>query len=52
LIDPISQEARTGGQPAFEKASFVLEYGMKGAALDLGEGDDPQLLPQHAESRF
>lgn len=35
LIDPISQEARTGGQPAFEKASFVLEYGMKGAALDL-----------------
>ncbi len=35
LIDPISQEARTGGQPAFEKAAFVLEYGMKGAALDL-----------------
>lgn len=35
LIDSISQEARTGGQPAFEKASFVLEYGMKGAALDL-----------------
>ncbi len=35
LIDPISQEARVGGQPAFEKAAFVLEYGMKGAALDL-----------------
>lgn len=35
LIDPISQEARTGGQPAFAKAAFVLEYGMKGAALDL-----------------
>ncbi|MEZ5384479.1 MAG: hypothetical protein R3F13_03070 [Prosthecobacter sp.] len=35
LIDPISQESRTGGQPAFDKASFVLEYGMKGAALDL-----------------
>jgi len=35
LIDPISQEARTGGQPAFETAAFVLEYGMKGAALDL-----------------
>lgn len=35
LIDPISQEAHTGGQPVFEKASFVLEYGMKGAALDL-----------------
>lgn len=35
LIDSISQEARTGGQPAFEKAAFVLEYGMKGAALDL-----------------
>ena len=35
LIDAISQESRTGGQPAFEKAAFVLEYGMKGAALDL-----------------
>lgn len=35
LIDPISQESRTGGLPAFEKAAFVLEYGMKGAALDL-----------------
>lgn len=35
LIDSISQEARVGGQPAFEKAAFVLEYGMKGAALDL-----------------
>ena len=35
LVDSISQEARTGGQPAFEKAAFVLEYGMKGAALDL-----------------
>lgn len=35
LIDPISQESRTGGAPAFENAAFVLEYGMKGAALDL-----------------
>ncbi|MBK8093967.1 MAG: hypothetical protein IPK32_18845 [Verrucomicrobiaceae bacterium] len=35
LVDPISQEARTGGAPAFDKAAFVLEYGMKGAALDL-----------------
>ena len=35
LIDSISQEARIGGHPAFEKAAFVLEYGMKGAALDL-----------------
>jgi hypothetical protein len=35
LIDPISQESRSGGKPVFEKASFVLEYGMKGAALDL-----------------
>ena len=35
LIDPISQEARTGGAPAFDKAAFVLEYGMKAAALDL-----------------
>jgi hypothetical protein len=35
LVDSISQEARVGGQPAFDKAAFVLEYGMKGAALDL-----------------
>jgi hypothetical protein len=35
LLDPISQELREGGAPAFEKASFVLEYGMKGGALDL-----------------
>lgn len=35
LIDAISQECRVGGQPAFERSSFILEYGMKGAALDL-----------------
>ena len=35
LIDSISQEAKTGGAPAFDKAAFVLEYGMKAAALDL-----------------
>lgn len=35
LIDSISQTAQTGGAPAFDKAAFVLEYGMKGAALDL-----------------
>lgn len=35
LIDSISQESKTGGEPVFSKAAFVLEYGMKGAALDL-----------------
>jgi hypothetical protein len=35
LLDPISQELRVGGTPAWPAASFVLEYGMKGAALDL-----------------
>jgi len=35
LLDPISQELRVGGQPLFEKAAFVLDYGMKGGALDL-----------------
>ena len=35
LVDSISQEARIGGQPVHQKAAFVLEYGMKGAALDL-----------------
>lgn len=35
LLDPISQEMRDDGKPAFPKAAFVLEYGMKGGALDL-----------------
>lgn len=35
LLDPISQELREGGGSSFEKSSFVLEYGMKGGALDL-----------------
>ncbi len=35
LLDPISQQMRDGGGSAFEKAAFVLEYGMKGGALDL-----------------
>jgi hypothetical protein len=35
LLDPISQELRDGATPAFDKAAFVLEYGMKGGALDL-----------------
>jgi hypothetical protein len=35
LVDSISQTAQIGGAPAFAKAAFVLEYGMKGAALDL-----------------
>jgi hypothetical protein len=35
LVDPISQELHTGGALLWPKAAFVLEYGMKGAALDL-----------------
>ena len=35
LFDPISQELRDDGKPAFPKAAFILEYGMKGGALDL-----------------
>lgn len=35
LLDPISQEMREGGEPVWKNASFVLEYGMKGGALDL-----------------
>ncbi len=35
LLDPISQKMRNGETSAFEKASFTLEYGMKGGALDL-----------------
>lgn len=35
LQDPISQTLRDGETLAFDKASFTLEYGMKGGALDL-----------------
>lgn len=35
LVDPISQEMRDGSGSAFPAAAFVLEYGMKGGALDL-----------------
>ena len=35
LFDPISQDAHEGGELLFPRAAFVLEYGMKGAALDL-----------------
>lgn len=35
LLDPISQTLRDASTPAFSAASFVLEYGMKGGALDL-----------------
>lgn len=35
LLDPISQEMRDDGSLAFPTAAFVLEYGMKGGALDL-----------------
>jgi len=35
LVDPISQELRDGTGSAYPKACFVLDYGMKGGALDL-----------------
>lgn len=35
LLDPISQELKNGDEKAFPEAAFVLEYGMKGGALDL-----------------
>ena len=35
LVDAISQELRDGSAAAFPQAAFVLEYGMKGGALDL-----------------
>jgi hypothetical protein len=35
LLDPISQEIQEGVGSAFPSAGFVLEYGMKGGALDL-----------------
>jgi hypothetical protein len=35
LFDPISQEIHSDGVPCFSRASFILEYGMKGGALDL-----------------
>lgn len=35
LLDPISQELHEGDAALFPKAKFILEYGMKGGALDL-----------------
>ena len=35
LLDPISQDLHIGGALSWPKAAFVLEYGMKSAALDL-----------------
>ena len=35
LLDPISQELHEGGAPVWKEAEFVLDYGMKGGALDL-----------------
>lgn len=35
LVDAISQELSSADQVKFPKAAFVLEYGMKGGALDL-----------------
>jgi hypothetical protein len=35
LLDPISQILHEGGAPIWTNNAFILEYGMKGAALDL-----------------
>lgn len=35
LVDPISQEEHHDGAPLWAKSEFILDYGMKGGALDL-----------------
>jgi len=35
LVDPISQEDHHDGEPLWPNATFILDYGMKGGALDL-----------------
>jgi hypothetical protein len=35
LCDSISQDMKQGGDAQWKDAAFILEYGMKGAALDL-----------------
>ncbi len=35
LVDRISQEAQRDPKPLWENAAFILDYGMKGGALDL-----------------
>jgi hypothetical protein len=35
LADPVSHELTTGEAPKFTGSSFILDYGMKGGALDL-----------------
>jgi hypothetical protein len=35
LVDGISQEEHHDGAPLWPQASFILDYGMKGGALDL-----------------
>lgn len=35
LADPVSHALQTSGAPAWDGAAFLLDYGMKGGALDL-----------------
>lgn len=35
LVDPISQEYHSDGLPLWDGSAFILDYGMKGGALDL-----------------
>jgi hypothetical protein len=35
LVDPISQEEHHDGAPLWPNPAFILDYGMKGGALDL-----------------
>ena len=35
LVDAISQEEHHDGAPLWPRAAFILDYGMKGGALDL-----------------
>jgi hypothetical protein len=52
LADPVSHELTTGEAPKFTGSSFILDYGMKGGALDL---EKETILAHHrgdAESAF
>lgn len=51
LVDPISQNLTEGGVPLW-KAKFILEYGMKAAALDLEKEAILEYLRGVAEPGF
>jgi hypothetical protein len=52
LLDPISQNLAEGGRPQWTDAAFILEYGMKTAALDLEKETILQYYEALAEPGF